>query len=256
MWSCVQSDLVINEKSAAKKLLKAISKYSFWNAFLFLFLLQKKNILTECDTVFLPDHNGEAFSTSSKSVERVETSLNLCLEKHRQLGTFTVDHLLWKLNSNKCMIRACISPVNHAGLPYFADHLNTKDKQQLICIPLCDSAHFQGYIIDIDRSAIIHIDSLSNNKPKSNTSHKIENLYFESNSNVRYECLFKSRKQFDSNSCGAWLVAGFVSYILNLSLPSERNDAFKIEYANNMSEKPDIPLPAVLNSEEISNDWL
>ena len=51
-------------------------------------------------------------------------------------------------------------------------------------------------------------------------------------------------------------MAGFVSYILNLSLPSERNDAFKIEYANNMSEKPDIPLPAVLNSEEISNDWL
>ena len=213
MWSCVKSNLGINEQKCRKKLLKAVSKYSFLHIFLFLFLLQKKKVLTESDTVFFPEHDTDAISLSSKSVKRVETSLNLCLEKHRQLHTFTVDHLLWKLNSNRCKIYACISPLNRAGLPYLADHLNTKDEQQLICISLCDGAHFQGYIIDIDRSVIIQIDLLSNNKPENHTSQKITNLYFESNSSVRYGCLFKTRKQFDLNSCGAWLVAGFASHV-------------------------------------------
>ena len=260
MWSCVKSDLVINEKSAAKKPLKAISKYSFRNTFYVSRFITEKNVLTESDTVFLLEHDTEAISLSSKSVERVETSLNLRLGKHRQLNTFTADHLLWKLNSNKCKIYACTPSINRGGLPYFPDHLNTKDEHQLICIPLCGGAHFQRYIIDIDRSAIIHIDSLSNNKSENHTSQKIENLYFESNSSVRYECLFKVKKQFDSNSCGAWLVAGFASYVLNLPVPSERNDAFEIaysliKYANNLSEKPDIPLPAVLNSQEISKEY-
>ena len=74
-------------------------------------------------------------------------------------------------------------------------------------------------------------------------------------------CVFsKKRKQFDSNSSGAWLVLGFASYLLNLPVPSERNDAFEIiysliEHANDMSGKPDIPLPAVLNSKEISKKY-
>ena len=95
------------------------------------------------------------------------------LEKHKQLDTFTVDHLLWKLNSNKCKTHACTSPINCTGLPYFTDHLNTKYEQQLICIPLGNGAHFQD-IIDIDR-----------NKTRNHTSQRIANLYFESNSNVR-----------------------------------------------------------------------
>ena len=136
--------------------------------------------------------------------------------------------------------------------------MNTKDQQQLICIVLCDDAHFQGYITDIDRSVIIHIDSLSNNKPENHTFRKIVIIYFESSSNIWYQYLFKARKQFDSNSSGSWLVAEFTSYVLNLPVPSERSDPFEIaysltKYANNMSEKPDVPLTAVLNSEEISN---
>ena len=71
---------------------------------------------------------------NERVVEPVETSLNLCLEKHRQLDAFAVDHLLWKLNSNKCKIYTCTLPINRAGLPYFAKHLNTNDEQQLICI--------------------------------------------------------------------------------------------------------------------------
>ena len=55
-------------------------------------------------------------------------------------------------------------------------------------------------------------------------------------------------------------MAGFASYVLNLPVPSERNDAFEIvyshiKYANNMSEKLDIPLRAVLNSAEISKEY-
>ena len=106
-----------------------------------------------------------------------------------------------------------------------------KDELQLICIPLCNSAHFQGFIIDIDRSLIIRIDSLSNNKTEDHTSQKVPNLYFESNSNVQYECLFKTREQLDSKSWGAWLVAGFPSYVLKLPVPSERNDPFEIAHS-------------------------
>ena len=54
-------------------------------------------------------------------------------------------------------------------------------------------------------------------------------------------------------------MAGFASYVLNLPVPSERNDTFEIaysliKYTNNMSEKLDIPLRAVLNSAETSKD--
>ena len=181
MWSCIKSDLVINEKLPQKNCLKQSQKTLFEILFCFSFYYRKKRSNRKKYTVFLPEHDTEAISLSSKSVERIETSLNLCLEKHSQLDTFTVYHLLWKLNSNKCNKYACTSPMNRVGLPYFADHLNTKGEQKLFCIPLCDGAHFQGYIIDIGRSVIIDIDSLSNNKPESHISQKIANLYFESN---------------------------------------------------------------------------
>ena len=78
------------------------------NFFVSLFITEK-HILTKTDTVFLPDHDTEVISLSSKSVYCVKTSLNLCLEKHTQLDTLTVDHLLWKLNSSKCKIYASTS---------------------------------------------------------------------------------------------------------------------------------------------------
>ena len=55
------------KKYRKKKLLKAISKYFFWNTFLFLFLLQKKNVLTESDTVFIPEHDTEAIFKVSRT---------------------------------------------------------------------------------------------------------------------------------------------------------------------------------------------
>ena len=136
----IKSVLVINEKSVAKKFLK--QSQSFWNTFSFLLLLQKKNILIESDTAVLLEHDTEAISLSWKSVECVETSLNLCSEKRRQVDTLTVHQLLWKLNSSTFKIYACTSPINRAGFLYFADHLKTKDEQQ----PLCGGAHFQEYI--------------------------------------------------------------------------------------------------------------
>ena len=80
------------------------------NFFVSLFITEK-HILTKSDTAFFPEHDTEAIFLSLKSVERVKTSLNQCLVKHGQLETFTVDHLLWKLNSHKCKIYACTSPM-------------------------------------------------------------------------------------------------------------------------------------------------
>ena len=185
-------------------MLKAISillKYFFVSPF----ITEKKNILIESDTAVLLEHDTEAISLSWKSVKCVETSLNLCLEKRRQVDTLAVDQLLWKLNSSKFKIYACTSPINRAGFLYFADHLNTKDEQQ----PLCDGAHFQEYMINTDQSVIIHIDSLWNNKPENHTSQKIANLYFESNSKHLVQISFQNKEivwfQQLQSMAGGWV---------------------------------------------------
>ena len=170
----------------------------------------------------LPEHDNEAVSLCAKSVNRVEKSLNQCLRQSKQLDTFAVDHLLSKLNSDICKVYACMSPVDRVGLPYFENYVKPNDGKQLLCIPLCDGVHFQGYIVDINHNKIIHIDSLSCNNSNNRTSKKIANSLFESGTNVQYESLFATRRQFDSDSCGIWLVAGITSFVLNLPIPSQK----------------------------------
>ena len=43
--------------------------------------------------------------------------------------------------------------------------------------------------------------------------------------------LFAIRRQFDSNSCCIWLVAGIASYVLNLPIPSQKQEGFEIAYS-------------------------
>ena len=76
---------------------------------------------------------------------------------------------------------------------------------------------------------IIHINSLRCDQPKNPTSIQIVKKFFE-NSQPTFESLFLERKQFDTKSCGAWLVAGTSSYLINLSEISDRLTAFNIAY--------------------------
>ena len=40
----------------------------------------------------------------------------------------------------------------------------------------------------------------------------------------------RTRVQFDSNSCGVWLIAAMAAYVHSLPKPSVRNDAFDIAF--------------------------
>ena len=122
---------------------------------------------------------------------------------------------------------SCLSPIDGVGLPYFEKYLKPPEKKNVICIPLCDGVHFQGYIVNVKELRIIHIDSLRWDHPKKPTSLQIAKILFE-NSNPTFESLFSERKQFDANSCGVWLVGGMSSYLINLPKISDRYNAFDI----------------------------
>ena len=141
-----------------------------------------------------PERDNEAVSLCAKSVNGVEKFLNQCLRQNKQLDTSAVIHLLSKLHSDICKIYACMSPFNCVGLPYFENYVMPNYRKQLLCILLCDGVHFQGYIVDINRNKIIHIESLSCNNSNNCTSKTTVKSIFESGANVQYESLFATRK--------------------------------------------------------------
>ena len=109
-----------------------------------------------------------------------------------------------------------LSSTNDVGISYFEKYLKPLEKKKnLICILLFDRVYFQGYIVNIKEHTIIHIDSLRWEEPKNSTSIQIANMLFE-NSQSTFESCFSERKQFGTNSCGVWLVAGMSSYLINL----------------------------------------
>ena len=74
---------------------------------------------------------------------------------------------------------SCLSPIDGVGLPYFEKYLKPPEKKNVICIPLCDGVHFQGYIVNIKELKIIHIDSLRRDHPKNPSSLQIAKILFE-----------------------------------------------------------------------------
>ena len=61
--------------------------------------------------------NSEAVSTTTETTKRVQTTLTKCLN-NGLADTFTIDHLLGKLNSENVRVLSCMSPINRVGLPY------------------------------------------------------------------------------------------------------------------------------------------
>ena len=95
----------------------------------------------------------------------MKKSIDSCLTKNEFTDTFTVDHLLSKLNSDSTNILSCLSPIDNVGVPYFEKYLKASqmEGQDFLGIPLCDGVHFQGYIIDVKGKKILHIDFLRSN---------------------------------------------------------------------------------------------
>ena len=99
-------------------------------------------------------------------------------------------------------------------------------------------------------STIVHVDSLRNNNRKNPTSAAIATTLFD-DTNINFKPYFRWRAQFDSNSCGVWLVAAIAFYAHALPLPSVLDDAF--DNANSSLEhKAEIP---VNSSIPTSSNW-
>ena len=62
--------------------------------------------------------DSEALSTTTETTKRVQTTLTKCLNNNDLTDTFTIDHLLGKLNSENVRVLSCMSPIDRVGLPY------------------------------------------------------------------------------------------------------------------------------------------
>ena len=103
----------------------------------------------------------EAISKCETSTERVKNSLDSCNFNNQLADTFSIEHLLEKLNHDKVPTFSCLSPIDSIGLPYFKKYLkSTSIKQKdILCLPLPDGVHFQGYLVNRKERTIIHADS-------------------------------------------------------------------------------------------------
>ena len=71
---------------------------------------------------------------------------------------------------------------------------------------------------------------LDQQKGKKTISDIITKVLFEQNK-VRFKSYFTERVQFDSNSCGVWLIAALAAYVHSLPKSSVRNYAFDITFS-------------------------
>ena len=90
--------------------------------------------------------------------------------------------------------------------------------------------HFQGYVVDVLKKELIHIDSLrpaNGKKTILDITAKVLLLQKE----VRCKSYITTRVQFESNSCDVWLIAAMAAYFHSLPKPTMRNDAFDIAFS-------------------------
>ena len=112
-----------------------------------------------------------------------------CNLRKELMDAFTVDHLLSKLNSHSVKIMSCLSSIDDVSLPCFEKYLNPSQKKNIICIPLYDEIHFQGYTVNNKEHKITQIDSLLWDHSKNATSLQIAKILLE-NSKPIFESLF------------------------------------------------------------------
>ena len=94
---------------------------------------------------------------------------------------------------------------------------------------------------NVREQKIIHINSLGFKSARNLASNLIAKILFEDGlcgTFASFETFIQTRRQFDSNSCGVWLVAAICSYITGLPDILDRGNAFDICYnpVNHVSE--------------------
>ena len=160
--------------------------------------------------------------------------IDQCQYKGFRLDTLSVDQLLGRIEWIGVQVLYCMSPMDSVDLPYFGRYIRRQRIRQdvnFFVIPLCDGHHFQAYIIDISAKTVIQVDSLRECLVQKSTAQKIANLVFEEKQNdiqTTFRALFPTRVQFDSHSCGAWMVSGVAAHILKLDIPESKEDAFQM----------------------------
>ena len=116
------------------------------------------------------------------------------------------------------------APIRIKEAAYYRDqleklHHNIDGNVKKIVIPLCNSSHFHGYIVDLVDKKIIHVDSkyLRITATKRSVIDYLKEKYFPDESDdITVESWYKEQYQFDSHTCGAWLILGMVGYILGV----------------------------------------
>ena len=108
--------------------------------------------------------------------------------------------------------------------PFYEKYIGKKelgDDLEMVVLPICDNAHFNGYIVDIKRKTIMFIDSLY---PRIKARmraiiQKLRETYFPGVDENCITCtsFVRTKVQFDVSSCGAWLVVGIVAYLLEIN---------------------------------------
>ena len=127
----------------------------------------------------IPDDK-EALSLDRRTTERVQRTLENCYRRGELIDTFTVDHVLSKLNQETVKITSCLSPIDRIELPYYKHFVKKSllDSFEYVCIPLCDGVHFQGYVIDKANCSVAHIDSLRPKSFQNPTATELGKIFF------------------------------------------------------------------------------
>ena len=143
-----------------------------------------------------------------------------------------------------------MSPIDGIGLPFFNKYLEKLQiESKNFYVFFSATVWISEAMLLMCNKTIVHADSLRNNNSKNATSKATATTLFEEENN--YKSYFEWRVQFDSNSCGVWLVAGITSYAHALPLSSGLDDAFDIA-CSLLERKADIP---VNSSVTISSNW-
>ena len=120
-----------------------------------------------------------------------------------------IDQLLSLYHRKECYIFPTFSTTEGHLSPFYGKYIGKKalgDDLEMIVLPVCDNAHFNGYIVDIKRKRIMFMDSLY---PRINARmrsiiQKLRETYFHG---VHENCItctsfVRTKVQFDGFSWG------------------------------------------------------
>ena len=74
------------------------------------------------------------------------------------------------------------------------------------------------------------------------TARKIAKIFFK-DQDVTFQSLFSGRRQFDSNSCGMWLVSGIASFLIGIPEITRQCETLDICYSLLERTSPNLPEP-------------